>query len=93
MGMLIAPAAMAAGCAPPLSAPPAASEHCAQPHDADRHAPAKPASCSGICTAVEVAVPRVPARMAPRSVETPIPAGSSLGAIVLESDTPPPRLS
>lgn len=95
LGMLIAPLAMTAACAhhPGIPATSQSAGHCAEMGDSDRHAPTKPSQCSGVCSAVEVAVPRIAARMASRSAAAPIPAMSSLGGILLENDTPPPRLS
>lgn len=91
-GMLVAPLAMAVACAQPPGGSQAAS-HCAETGDADGHAPAKQSQCSGVCSAVEVAVPRIAARVASRSAVAPIPVMSSLGGISLERDTPPPRLA
>jgi len=91
-GMLVAPLAMATACVHPVDGGPAAG-HCAEMGGADHHGPTKQTQCSGVCSAVEVAVPRIAVRMASRPAATPIPSMSSLGGIELERDTPPPRLA
>jgi len=91
-GMLFAPLAMAA---PRVQAPIAdqATSHCAQSADADQHAPVKQVRCIGACAAVEVGVPRLEARAHVVRTALPLPRLSSPLGVLLERDTPPPRLS
>lgn len=90
--MLVAPLAMTTACAHPIDNGPAAGQ-CAENGGGvgDQHGPTKQSQCSGVCSAVEVAVPRIAVRMASRPAAAPIPVMSSLGGILLEGDTPPPR--
>lgn len=91
--MLLAPAAMAAACAPVPVAEQTAG-HCAQGSDKDRHVPAKQPQCSGICAyAVAVDVNPLAEPRAARPAPTPVPPALLLAGILLERDTPPPRLS
>ncbi|KRB79743.1 hypothetical protein ASE00_18700 [Sphingomonas sp. Root710] len=89
--MLVAPLAMTMACGQPTGMVPAAG-HCAENGGGgDQHGPTKQSQCSGVCSAVEVAVPRIAVRMVTRPAAAPIPMMSSLGGILLEGDTPPPR--
>lgn len=89
-GMLFAPIAMATACAPMPSAAQGAG-HCAG-DDGDEHAQTKQFQCMGACSGIEVGIARFAARMASPLVAIPIPTASSLSDVLLERDTPPPRL-
>jgi len=89
-GMLLAPVAMAAACAPLPQADRAAT-HCAE--SGRQHRPAKQLCCTGVCWGVEVGIARFPIRLAAPLATIPIPTTSSLGGILLERATPPPRLA
>lgn len=94
--MLVAPVGMAAAGASPHGSGKLerqAADHCAKTSDRGPHAPAEQSQCSGVCSAVEVAVPHVAMRVASRRAVAPIPAMSSLTSILLEGNTPPPRFS
>lgn len=91
-GMLLAPLAMAAARAQPPGAEPAAS-HCAEVADTDQHAPAKPLRCIGACSAIEVGVVRLAARTDVISQALALPQLASPQGVLLERDTPPPRLA
>ncbi|WP_235399133.1 hypothetical protein [Sphingomonas sp. SRS2] len=91
--MLLAPLTMAAACAPQPSAGQTVS-HCEQEGTGSQHVPTKLFQCMGTCsTAVEVGMTRLAPRTASRATATQIPAVPSLAGILLERDTPPPRLS
>jgi len=91
-GMLLAPLAMAAARAQPPG-PDQATSHCAQSADTDQHAPAKPLRCVGACSAIEVGVVRLAARTDAALLAPALPQLASPHGILLERDTPPPRLS
>lgn len=94
LGMAFAPVAMAAPRA--HHAQTAASPHCAQQQqeeEGQEHAPAKQFRCMGGCSAVEAGVTRLAVRTASPLAAAPIPVATSLGGILLDRDTPPPRAS
>jgi hypothetical protein len=90
-GMLFAPISMASES---TSAPDThqIAGHCADAAP-DQQAPAKQFHCMGGCSGIEASVTRFPARIASPLIAIPIPTAASLGAILLERDTPPPRRS
>ena len=91
-GMLLAPVTMAAARAPaPILDQ--TSSHCAPSADAEQHAPAKPLRCLSACAAVEIGLPPLAARVRAVAPVAPLPASLSPHGILLERDTPPPRLS
>ncbi len=92
-GMLLAPLAMATARAHAPDPGQAASSHCAPSADADQHAPAQPSRCMGACAAVEIGVPRLATRAAPMPTALPRATMASLPGVLLERDTPPPRLA
>jgi hypothetical protein len=90
-GLLFAPLAMASERAHPPGAGQAAS-HCADMgEDGDKPVPAKQFRCMGACFGVETGVTRLPQRVAATPIATPIPVATSLGAILIEHELPPPR--
>lgn len=91
-GFLFAPLVMSAARAHAMSEVPAAS-HCAGGGDVDQHAPTKQFRCMGGCSAVEADVPRLAVRAVLMPIDLPISTTPSLGSVLPEHDTPPPRLS
>jgi hypothetical protein len=94
--VLLAPAMVGPNCAPPpaaVGATASASAHCAHGDTASQHAPAKTHGCSGVCYAIEaqaltLALAMRSSPIAPVAVTAHLPEG-----VLVEGDTPPPRLS
>lgn len=91
--MLFAPLAMTAARAHPSHGGEAVS-HCAPDSESEnnRHAPDQHARCMIACSAVEADIVTLPRRMASCDAIVRIPAMPSPGGVLLERDTPPPRL-
>ncbi len=90
--VLLAPAMAAPDCAVPRAAV-QVSAHCAHGDTAGQHAPAKTNGCGGVCCAIEAraitfALAMRSYRIAPSSPAARLPEG-----VLVEGDTPPPRLS
>lgn len=90
--MLFAPVTMVVARPHPPAADQAAS-HCAAQGDTDQRAPIKHVHCMGACSGVEVAMARLTAPMALPLAAAPILTESLLDEMLIERDTPPPRLS
>ena len=90
-GMLFTPMAMVNACTPKLSVETVIGNHVE--HDPDQHATTKQVHCMGCWSIIEVGITAFPERMAPPRSAAPTPAIASLDGVLLERDTPPPRLS
>nr|WP_047165551.1 hypothetical protein [Sphingomonas sp. Y57] len=92
--MLVAPVTMAAVHGQQWKTEPAAA-HC-QPssdHETGKQLPAMELACKGACSAMQLDAPELPERVALRLATDPHPLASPLSGVLLDHDTPPPRLS
>lgn len=91
--MLLAPLAMPSACMDHPSASMAAGHYPYNSPSDDHRAPAKQVQCPGNCAAIEIDSSLLAPRLALGRAVTPVRMASSLAGILLDRDTPPPRLS